>query len=36
MIYSESFPGLWLDREALLAGNLTQVLAILQQELNSL
>lgn len=29
------FPGLWLNQEALLTGNLAQVLAILQQGLNS-
>lgn len=31
IIKSEIFPGLWLDEQALLAGNLAQVLAILQQ-----
>ncbi|CUR33031.1 hypothetical protein [Planktothrix tepida] len=31
IIKSEVFPGLWLDEQALLAGNLAQVLAILQQ-----
>ncbi len=33
VICSEVFPGLWLDRSALLAGNLTKVLAVLQQGL---
>ena len=36
IICSEYFPGLWLAREALLRGELAQVLAILQQGLNSL
>lgn len=35
LICSEIFPGLWLDKTALLAGNLTQVLGLLQQGLNS-
>ncbi len=35
IICSEYFPGLWLDKEALLSGDLAQVLAILQQGLNS-
>ena len=35
IICSEYFPGLWLAEEALLAGDLAQVLAILQQGLNS-
>ncbi len=35
IICSEYFPGLWLDRAALLTGNLAQVLAILQEGLNS-
>jgi Uma2 family endonuclease len=30
---SRAFPGLWLDAEALLAGNMVQVLAVLQQGL---
>ena len=33
IICSEVFPGLWLDRQALLTGNLAQVLAVLQQGL---
>lgn len=32
---SQVFPGLWLDKAALLAGNLAQVLAVLQQGLLS-
>ncbi|WP_013325037.1 Uma2 family endonuclease [Gloeothece verrucosa] len=32
---SQVFPGLWLDKAALLAGNLAQVLAVLQQGLDS-
>ncbi|MBW4633241.1 MAG: Uma2 family endonuclease [Iphinoe sp. HA4291-MV1] len=35
IICSEYFPGLWLAQEALLTGNLAQVLAILQQGLNT-
>ncbi|MEM1172348.1 MAG: Uma2 family endonuclease [Cyanobacteria bacterium P01_H01_bin.35] len=35
IICSEYFPGLWLAQEALLAGDLAQVLAILQQGLDS-
>ncbi|NET88977.1 MAG: Uma2 family endonuclease [Kamptonema sp. SIO1D9] len=35
IICSQVFPGLWLDKEALLTGNLAQVLAILQQGLAS-
>ncbi|CAD5972898.1 hypothetical protein PCC9214_03942 [Planktothrix tepida] len=35
IIYSQVFPGLWLDKAALLAGNLAQVLAVLQQGLAS-
>ncbi|MBD2358299.1 Uma2 family endonuclease [Tolypothrix sp. FACHB-123] len=35
MIKSRVFPGLWLDVTALLTGEMTQVLAILQQGLNS-
>ncbi len=35
IIWSESFPGLWLNKAALLAGELAQVLATLQQGLNS-
>jgi Uma2 family endonuclease len=33
---SEYFPGLWLNKEALLTGDLAQVLEILRQGLNSL
>lgn len=33
IICSQMFPGLWLDRSALLAGNLVRVLAILQDGL---
>jgi Uma2 family endonuclease len=32
---SRAFPGLWLDGKALLAGNMSQVLARLQDGLNS-
>ncbi|NES63961.1 MAG: Uma2 family endonuclease [Okeania sp. SIO2D1] len=35
IICSEYFPGLWLAQSALLTGDLAQVLAILQQGLNS-
>ncbi|WP_254173531.1 Uma2 family endonuclease [Planktothrix pseudagardhii] len=35
IIYSQVFPGLWLDKAALLAGNLAQVLEVLQQGLAS-
>ncbi|MBE9142038.1 Uma2 family endonuclease [Planktothrix mougeotii] len=35
IIYSQVFPGLWLDKAALLAGNLAQVLEGLQQGLAS-
>lgn len=35
IIYSQVFPGLWLDKTALLAGNLTKVLEVLQQGLAS-
>ncbi|NEQ85696.1 MAG: Uma2 family endonuclease, partial [Moorea sp. SIO2I5] len=35
IICSEIFPGLWLDKAALLAGNLAKVLEILQQGLQS-
>ncbi len=35
IICSESFPGLWLNKIALLAGELAQVLTTLQQGLNS-
>ncbi|MGD1711913.1 Uma2 family endonuclease [Dapis sp. BLCC M172] len=35
VICSEYFPGLWLDRTALLTGNLAQVLATLQEGMNS-
>ena len=31
IICSQAFPGLWLDKQALLAGNLAKVLAVLQQ-----
>ncbi|NES20774.1 MAG: Uma2 family endonuclease, partial [Symploca sp. SIO3E6] len=34
IIRSEVFPGLWLDKQALLAGDLAQVLAVLQQGLS--
>jgi Uma2 family endonuclease len=33
IICSQTFPGLWLDKTALLAGDLAQVLAVLQQGL---
>jgi Uma2 family endonuclease len=32
IIKSEVFPGLWLDKEALLAGNLAKVIEIVQQD----
>ncbi|MFN9672584.1 MAG: Uma2 family endonuclease, partial [Microcystis sp.] len=32
---SQVFPGLWLDKNALLSGNLAAVLAILQQGIAS-
>ena len=35
IIYSQIFPGLWLDISALLAGNLAKVLEVLQQGLAS-
>lgn len=35
VIKSRVFPGLWLDVQALYAGEMTQVLAVLQQGLNS-
>jgi Uma2 family endonuclease len=35
VIQSEVFPGLWLTVEALLAGDMVQVLAVVQQGLNS-
>ncbi|NES20597.1 MAG: Uma2 family endonuclease [Symploca sp. SIO3E6] len=35
IIRSEVFPGLWLDKQALLAGDLAQVLAVLQQGLSN-
>ena len=35
IIYSEIFPGLWLDKVALLTGNLAKVLEVLQQGLAS-
>ena len=36
IICSEIFPGLWLDKQALLAGNLAKVLAILQQGIETM
>ncbi|MFB2833388.1 Uma2 family endonuclease, partial [Floridanema evergladense] len=35
IIYSQVFPGLWLDKAALLVGNLAKVLEVLQQGLAS-
>ncbi|MFB2938152.1 Uma2 family endonuclease [Aerosakkonemataceae cyanobacterium BLCC-F154] len=35
IIYSQVFPGLWLDRAALLTGNLAKVLTVVQQGLAS-
>jgi Uma2 family endonuclease len=35
IIKSQVFPGLWLDVAALLTGEMTQVLAVIQQGLNS-
>ncbi len=35
ILRSRVFPGLWLDRAAMLAGDMPQVLAVLQQGLNS-
>jgi len=35
IISSEVFPGLWLDKEALLTGDLAKVLAVLQQGLEA-
>lgn len=35
IIRSQFFPGLWLDKSALLLGNLAQVLKVLQQGLNT-
>jgi Uma2 family endonuclease len=35
VICSQVFPGLWLDKSALLSGNLAQVLQVLQQGLNT-
>ncbi len=35
IIRSQVFPGLWLDKSALLSGNLAQVLEVLQQGLNT-
>ncbi|HLP89181.1 MAG TPA: hypothetical protein VK184_11410 [Nostocaceae cyanobacterium] len=35
IIKSKIYPGLWLDITALLEGNMTQILAILQTGLNS-
>ncbi len=34
-VKSQVFPGLWLDMSALLAEDMTRVLAVLQQGLNS-
>jgi Uma2 family endonuclease len=36
IIKSEVFPGLWLDKQALLAGNLTTVIEIVQQGLTTI
>lgn len=36
VIYSQVFPGLWLAKSALLAGDLAKVLAVLQQGLSTL
>lgn len=36
IIKSEIFPGLWLDKQALLAGNLTTVIEIVQQGLTTI
>jgi len=33
---SQVFPGLWLDKQALLSGDLTKVMSVLQQGLSSL
>ncbi len=35
VIHSQVFPGLWLDKSALLSGNLAQVLEVLQQGLST-
>ena len=35
VIYSQIFPGLWLDKMALLSGNLAKVLAVLQSGLGT-
>ena len=35
IIHSQVFPGLWLDKSALLTGNLAQVLEVLQQGLST-
>ena len=35
IIYSQVFPGLWLDGEAMLKGNMQQVLNVLQLGINS-
>ena len=35
LICSQVFPGLWLDKAALLAGNLARVLEVLQQGLST-
>ena len=35
IIKSEVFPGLWLDKEALLGGNLAKVIEIVQQGLTT-
>ena len=35
IVQSQVFPGLWLDVSALVAGNMQQVLAVLQKGLSS-
>lgn len=35
IIHSEIYPGLWLDTKALLSGNYSQVLTVLQQGMNT-
>jgi hypothetical protein len=35
ILYSQMFPGLWLDQNALLTGNLAKVLRVLQKGLAS-
>jgi hypothetical protein len=35
LLRSRVFPGLWLDRSAMLAGNLAQVLGVVQQGIQS-